>query len=61
MEKYLKKLVRSREKLFKAFKKMRLHINKELYKKTKYDAQTLIAAAEDAFFDKKTPRKCWTT
>ena len=67
MEKYLKKLVRSREKLFKAFKKMRLHINKELYKKTKYDAQKLITAKTQAFFDEKLseslgkPKELWNT
>ena len=45
--------LRSRDKLFKAFKKTRLHINKELYKKAKYDAQKLIAAKKQAFFDEK--------
>ena len=50
--KVLEKL-RSRDKLFKAFKKTRLHINKEIYKKTKYDAQMLIAARKQAFFDEK--------
>ena len=48
----LKKL-RSRDKLFKAFKKTRLHINKELYKKAKYDAQKSIAAKKKAYFDEK--------
>ena len=48
---------RSRDKLFKAFKKTRLHIYKELYKKTKYNAQKLFAAAEDAFFDEKLSQK----
>ena len=48
---------RSRDKLFKAFKKTRLHIYKELYKKTKYKAQKLFAAAEDAFFDEKLSQK----
>ena len=33
-----------RDKLFKAFKKTRLHINKELYIKAKSDAQKLILA-----------------
>ena len=36
-------MLRSRDKLFKAFKKTRLHIDKELYKKARYDAQKLIA------------------
>ena len=31
-----------RNKLFKKFKKSRLHIDKELYKKSKYDALKLI-------------------
>ena len=39
--KVLEKL-RSRDKLFKAFKKTRLHIDKELYKKAKYNSQKLI-------------------
>ena len=30
-----------------------LHINKELYKKAKYNAQKLIAAKKPAFFDEK--------
>ena len=50
--KVLEKLT-SRDKLFKAFKKRRLHIDKELYKKAKYDAQKLIAAKKQPFFDKK--------
>ena len=33
--------------------KTRLHINKELCKKAKYDAQKLIAAKKPAFFDEK--------
>ena len=32
---------------------MRLHIDKELYKKAKYDAQKLIAAKKQAFFDER--------
>ena len=64
--KVLEKL-RSRDKLFKAFKKTRLHINKELYKKAKYDAQKLIAAKKQAFFDEKLsesvgkPKELWNT
>ena len=59
--------LRSRDKLFKAFKKTRLHINKELYKKTKYDAKKLIAAKKQAFFDEKLservgkPKELWNT
>ena len=45
--------LRSRDKLFKPFKKTRLHIDKELYKKIKYDAQKLIAAKKQVFFDEK--------
>ena len=45
--------LRSRDKLFKGFKKTRLHIDTELYKKAKYNAQKLIAAKKQAFFDKK--------
>ena len=36
--------IRSRNKLYKVLKKARLHIDKEFYKKAKYDAQKLIAA-----------------
>ena len=32
---------------------MRLHINKELYKKAKYDTLKLIAAKKQTFFDEK--------
>ena len=59
--------LRSRDKLFKAFKKTRLHINKQLYKKAKYDAQKLIAAKKQTFFDEKLsekvgkPKKLWNT
>ena len=35
--------LRSRDKLFKVFKKTRHHIGKKIYKKAKYDAQKLIA------------------
>ena len=42
------------DKLFKASKKPRLYIDKELYyKKAKYDAKNLIAAKKQAFFDEK--------
>ena len=44
--------LRSRDKLFKAFKKTRLDIDKELYKKAKYDALKLIAAKK-TFYDEK--------
>ena len=43
--------LRSRDKLFKAFKKQRLHIDIELYKKAKYNAQKLIAAKKQPFFE----------
>ena len=45
--------LRSRERLFKAFKKTRLHIDKQLYKNAKYDAEKIIAAEKQAFFDEK--------
>ena len=45
--------LRSRDKLFKGFKETRLHIDKELYKKAKYDAQKLIAAKKQEFFVEK--------
>ena len=38
------------EKLFKKFKKSRLHIDKELYKKSKYDALKLIASKKTSIF-----------
>ena len=46
---------------------MRLHIDKELYKKAKYNAQKLIAAKKQAFFDEKLsesvgkPKELWDT
>ena len=57
----------SRDKLSKAFKKTRLHINKELYKKFKYYAQKLITTEKQAFFDEKLPesvgkpKELWNT
>ena len=45
--------LRSRNKSFKAFKKTRLYINKELYKQTKYVGKQLIAAKRQEFFDEK--------
>ena len=39
-------------KLFKKFKKSRLNIDKELYKKSKYDALKLIASKK-LFFEEK--------
>ena len=57
----------SRDKFFKTFKKTRLHINKELQKKATDDAQKLIAAKKQAFFDGKLsesvgkPNKLWNT
>ena len=45
--------LRSRDKGFKASKKTRLHINKELYTKVKCDAQKFIAAKKQAFFNEK--------
>ena len=42
-----------RDKLFKKSKKYRLHIDKEMYKKAKYNTLKLIAAKNRAFFDDK--------
>ena len=43
--------VNLRNKLFKKFKKSRLHVGKELYKKSQYDALKLIASKKQAFFE----------
>ena len=57
----------TRDKLFKKFKKSRLHIDKELYKKAKYNTLKLIAAKKRAFFDDKLsenigkPKELWET
>ena len=54
-----------RNKLFKKFKKSRLHIDKELYKKSKYDALKLIVSKKQAFFEEKLsetigkPKELW--
>ena len=48
--------LRSRDKLFKAFKKTRLNINKELYKKAKYDTLKLIAAKKQPSFMKNSQK-----
>ena len=42
-------------KYFKKFKKSRLHIDKELYKKSKYDALKLITSKKQSFFEEKLP------
>ena len=42
--------INTRDKLFKKFKKSRLHIDKELHKKAKYNTFKLIAAKKQAFF-----------
>ena len=53
-----------RKKLFKKFKKSRLHIDKELYKKSKYDALKLIAS-KNVFVEEKLletigkPKELW--
>ena len=63
-EKILEKL-RSSDKLFKAFNKTRLHTDKELYKKAKYDSQKIIAAKKQTFCDEKLsvsvgkPKELW--
>ena len=59
--------INTRDKLFKKFKKSRLHINKELYKKAKYSRLKLIAAKKREFFDDKLtenvgkPKELWET
>ena len=50
-----------RNKRLKKFKKSRLYNDKELYKKSKYDALKLIAADKQAFFWRETPRNDWQT
>ena len=52
MEKYFKNLSQGTNN-FKEFNKIRLHIDKELYKKGKYDTQKLIAVKKQALFDEK--------
>ena len=42
-----------RNKLFKKLKKSRLHIDKQLYKQSKYDALKLIASKKQTFFEEK--------
>ena len=59
--------INTRDKLFKKIKKSRLHIDKELYKKAKYNTLKLIAAKKRAFFDDKLsenigkPKELWET
>ena len=45
--------INTRGKLFKKFKKSRLHIDKELHRKAKYNTLKLIAAKNEHFFDNK--------
>ena len=52
MEKYFKNLSQGTNN-FKEFNKIRLHIDKELYKKGKYDTKKLIAVKKQALFDEK--------
>ena len=49
----------SRDKLFQIFKKSRLHIEKELFKKTKYEALKLIVTKKQVFFKRKNLKKYW--
>ena len=46
-----------RNKLFKKFKKSRLHIDKELYKKSKYDALKLIASKNKHFLKRSSQKR----
>ena len=45
--------INTKDNLFKRFKKSRLHIDKELYRKAKYNALKFITAKKRAFFDDK--------
>ena len=45
--------INNRDKLFKTFKKSRLHIDKELHKKAKYNTLKLITPEKPVFFDDK--------
>ena len=62
--KILEKL-NSRDKLFHEFKKSRLHIHKELFKKAKYEAFKLTATKKQGFFKEKIsesigkPKELW--
>ena len=46
-----------RNKLFKKFKKSRIHIDKELYKKSKYDALKPITSKKQAFFEESSQKR----
>ena len=46
-----------RNKIFKKFKKSKLHIDKELYKKSRYDALKLIALKKNKQFLKRSSQK----
>ena len=54
-----------KNKLFQKCKKSRLHIDKELYKKSKYDALKLIMSKKQKFFEEKLsetigkPKELW--
>ena len=54
-----------RNELFKKLKKLRFHIDKELYKKSKYDTLKLIASKKQASFEEKLsetigkPKELW--
>ena len=57
--------VNSNDTLFKKFKKSRLHIDKELFKKAKYEALELIATKKQASFNENVsesigkPKELW--
>ena len=59
--------INTRHKRLKKFKKSRLHIDKELYKKAKYNMLKSIAAKKRVFFDDKLsedigkPKDLWET
>ena len=57
--------MQSRDKLFQKFKKSRLHIDKELFKKAIYEALKPIATKKQAFFKEEIsesigkPKELW--
>ena len=59
------KSLNTRDKNFQKFKKFRLHIDKELFKKAKYEALKLIATKKQAVFKEKIsesiskPKELW--
>ena len=42
-----------RDKLFKKYKKSRLHVDKEIYKRARYSVQNIIPKKKEEFFENK--------